>query len=255
MMSHYTQASIIANKFVCEEIISYTKDLHNKIFKVDHENTLKNILDDLYMSHKNSACGSYEKQYYAGIINQMCDYVCKKCNVTKTNIYETWLKFVFDNDMEITPLDNKIGNHLKDFIFANVQTYQIIFEHNDKNTRRGRYYYVFKIEFNNTDKIKMYVSIQDLHNDYYTPFEKGLIMIPTSSPTEDGFIQFDVSNETLLNFAKYIHIVFDNCGFTGGFELYPQLSLINNSNMQEYVNNYIATCQINKKFLELLVAF
>jgi hypothetical protein len=239
-----------------EKMLNYTRDLHNIIFGIENKNTLKNILRELYVNHRNSKYDSYVKQQYSFKINEMCDYVYRKCNATKTRIYETWLKVVFEGGMEITPFDSEIIKYLKEFIFGDVQMYQIIFEHKDTKTEKGRYYYVIKMKFeNNKEKVKMFVSIQDLTNNHYTYLEKGLSMISNSSISEDGFIEFDVSNETLLDLAKYAYYEFNNCGFTGGFELYPQVSLVNNNQTLEYVNDYIATSQFNKKFLDLLIPF
>lgn len=251
-MLYVTQQSILTNRFIFEQIVNHTKVLHNKIFGIEHRITLKNVLKELYMIHKNSKEGSYEKQHYTTIINEMCDYVNVKYNVNKTKIYETWLKFVFEGGMEV---DNEIITYLKEFIFGDVQTYQIIFEHNDKKTNKGRYYYVIKLQFNtNTNNTKMFVSIQDLNNDYSHP-ERGLSMITNSSPIDDGFIEFDVSTETLLDLAKYTYYEFNNCGFNGGFQLYPHVSLVNNNKVEKYVNDYIGTSQFNNIFLDLLVPF
>lgn len=255
-MSYYTQASIITNKFIFEQIVNYTKDLHNIIFGLEHKTTLKNILEDLYVKHRNAKNGSFEKEQYSNIINEMCDYVCMKCNATKTRIYETWLKVVFEGGIEITPIDDEIIRFLKEFIFGNVQTYQIIFEHNDKKTNKGRYYYVIKLQFNdNSNNIKIFVSIQDLKKNCYPSLEKGLQLISNSVHSEDGFIEFNVSNDSLLDLATYTYYEFNNCGFTGGFELYPQVSLVNNTIMQEYISDYIATSQLHKKLLDLLIPF
>lgn len=254
-MSDYTQTSIVQNKFLFEQMIKSTKDLHNSLFGIENTKTLNIILKDLYINHKNSIIGSYEKQHYSDTINEMCDYVLMKCNVTKTKIYETWLKVVFEGAIVLAPLDNQIISYIKEFIFGRVQTYQIIFEHNDRKTGKGRYYYVIKIELDATDKIKMFVSIQDLSDDYYSSVEKGLSMITNSSLCDDGFIAFDVSNETLLDLAHYAYHEFNNFGFSGGFEVYPHISLTNNNKMREYVNSYIAISQFNTKFMDLLIPF
>lgn len=254
-MSDYTQTSIVQNKFLFEQMIKSTKDLHNSLFGIENTKTLIIILKDLYINHKNSIIGSYEKQHYSDIINEMCDYVRMKCNVTRTKIYESWLKVVFQGANVLAPLDNQIISYIKEFIFGHVQTYQIIFEHNDKKTGKGRYYYVIKIELDATDKIKMFVSIQDINNTHYPDIEKGLSMITNSSVTDDGFITFDVSNETLLDLAKYTYHEFDNCGFRGGFEVHPHISLTNNNKMLEYVSGYIASLQFNTKFMDLLIPF
>lgn len=253
-MSCNTQKYVIINKFIIEQMINYTKDLHNRIFRVQQNITLKNILEELYLKQKNSNYNSYEKQHYSTRINEMCDYVHMKCKVTKTKIYETWLNVVLGGVVEVTSIDNEIINHIKNFIFGNVQTYQMIFEHNDKKTGKGRYYYVIKIEFDDKDKIKMFVSIQDLNNSHHPYLERGLSMITNSSLTDDGFITFDVSDKTLLDLAKFTYNEFNNSGFSGGFELYPHISLINN-NSQEYVNEFIAYSQFNIKFLDLLIPF
>lgn len=258
-MSYYAQASIVTNKYVLEQMINYIKDLHNSMFGIEHKNTLKNILRILYMNHKNSIYGSCEKEHYSHTINEMCDYVHNKCNATRTQIYETWLKVVFEGGVAYSTVDDEIISYFREFIFGVVQTYQIIFEHTDRKTGKGRYYYVIKIEISNEfsteNKMKMFVFIQDLKNTYNSSYEKGLSMISNSALTDDGFIEFDVSQETLLELAKYTYYEFNNCGFTGGFELYPQVSMIKSRNTEEYINDYIATSQFNKKFLDLLIPF
>lgn len=252
-MSYQAQASIIINKFIFEQMVYHTRDLHNRIFGMELENTIKCVLRDLYITHKNSQHGSYEKKHCTDIINDMCAYVNGKCNATKTTIYETWLKVVYGVGVD-TAYDNEIIECLREFFFGDVQTYQIIFEHNDRKTRKGRYYYVIKLQFDKNDKVKMLVSIQDL-TSYYSSLEKGLSIITGSSISNDGFIEFDVSSNTLFELGKYTYREFNNCGFTGGFELYPQVSLLNNDKIQEYVSDYIAQSQFNKKFIDLLVAF
>lgn len=255
-MLHNTPASIITNKFVFEQIVNDIKDLHHKIFTIEYKDTLKSVLKELYMNHKNSKNGSFEKLQYSNIINEMCDYVRMKCNALKSRIYETWLKVVFEGCIKITPLDDDIIKYISEFFFGDVQTYQIIFEHNDRKTNKGRYYYVIKVQFDNTKgKIRMFVYVQDLKNNCYSSLEKGLSMITSSVTSKDGFIEFDVSNQTLLDLATYTYYEFNNCGFAGGFELYPQVSLVNNNKMEEYVREFITTSHFNKKFLDLLVAF
>ena len=127
-----------------------------------------------------------------------------KCNASKTRIYESWLKVMFEGCMKMTSLDSDIIKYIREFIFGDVQTYQIIFEHNDRKTNNGRYYYVIKMQFDNTkDKIRMFVYIQDLKSNCYSSLEKGLSMITNSVTSEDGFIEFEESNQTLLDLATY----------------------------------------------------
>jgi hypothetical protein len=253
-MSYFAQASIIRNKFIFEQMINYVKEFHYKVITVDNKITLQSILKELYIAQKNAVTDSYEKQCYTDTVNEMCQYVCSKYNVSKTKIYQTWLNLVFEGNIELAPFDTNIIKYLKEFFFGNVQTYQVIFEHNDRNTRKGRYYYVINLEFDNQDNIKGFLSIQDLKKDNYLSHEKGLLFINNSCISDGGFIAFNVSDETLAGLAQYAYYEFNNCGFTGGCELYPQLSLINNKQqLKDYVNDYIAISQYNKRFLDLLL--
>jgi hypothetical protein len=259
-----THKSVLTNKFIFEQMINFVIELHNKITKIEHMYTLTQCLKELYTQHKETDNGSWDKEHFNGIILDMCNYTHTKCDANKTDVYETWMKIVFDANASFTDKDVKIYNSLKEFFFGTVQTYQIIFEHKDRRTGKGRYYYVLKLMFNE-EKISMYVAIQDLKRFSFSSNEKDLSMITNSFISDDGYIVFDVSNETLLELAQYTFSEFDNCGFQGGFELYPRLTMsvlhtkntnnYNNRILQDYFSEFLTANQYNNKLMNMLEPF
>lgn len=256
-------AAIITTKSVFEQIINVVGDIHKRIAIIDMNTTVQHCLRELYTLHKNAETGCFGKQYYNRVINEMCNYVNAQCNANKTDIYETWVKIVFDADITKTSQDKVIYTHLRNFFLGDMQIYEIKFELKDRRTGYGRYYYVFKIAFD--ENLRINVSIQDLHTHNCKALEKGLAMINGSYLSDDGYISFSASNNTLLDLAKYCYQEFDNHGFQGGFELYPKLSLsvrynhyeIVNKNviLQDYFDDYLVSNNVNNRFMDILIPF
>lgn len=266
---HSSMQSLMAtNKFVFEQLVKIVKEIHNKIVNTESNTTVNHCLKQLYQLHKYAEVDSFEKKYYNSVVTDMCNYIQTQCNASKIDIYETWVKVVFDANDIPTSNDMTIYNNFKRFFFGDVQIYEIIFELNDKTTRQGRYYYVFKLflKSNSEDVIDMHISIQDLKNNNINDSKKGLSMIKGSSISEDGYVKFSLSNETLFDLAKYSFQEFNNHGFQGGFELYPKLSLstqftqykkieMKNTFLQEYFDNYLMTNYINNKLQSMFSPF
>jgi len=265
-MSSSMQSSVMANKFVFEQMISVVQNVHKKIVIMEGDNTINYCLKQLHQLHKNAEKG-FEKRYYNRLINEICDYIHLQCDASKADIYETWMKVVFDASNMLTPKDITIYNYFKSFFFGDVQIYEIIFEHNDRKSRKGRYYYVMRLMFNKDTEnvLKLQVSIQDLKHKTFTDFDKGSLMIKGATMSEDGYITFDVSNNTLLELSKYCYEEFNNHGFQGGFELYPKISMDikyneyitknKNNILQEYFNDYLVTNHFNNKLHEVFLPF
>lgn len=270
------QSFIITNKVILENIVNVVKELHYKITKKEYKNTLTFILKELYKSHKNSSNGSFEKDYYSGIVREMCTYVYLHCNATKSEVYATWLKIAIEGQLKLNFHDMMILDFIKEFFFGYLQTYRIVFEQKDIKTGYGRYYYMIKLEFTqlyDVPKTTMYISVTDTKqgNHLYTSNQNALSMINNSFLTTDGFIAFDVTKETLTGLARYLYYYYNNYGFKGGFELYPLLSMnvsfdelyLNHigcpykeyKKYQEHFNDYTEIRYCNKQLYEVLCPY
>lgn len=267
---------IFANKLKIQQLIDVVKDVHYKMTKKEYKNTLYHILRELYTCFQNADKETVERQYISDIISEMCSYVRGKCQATKSQILATWMKIALENQLTLNFFDMMVLEHLKQFFFGYLQTYQVIFEQKDRYTRQGRYYYVLKMEFIEDDGIetvKMYVSIEDLtqtHNNH-TLQSIGLDFIPGSYIDELGFIVFHVSDTTLAGFAHFTYSCYNNHGFTGDFEVFPILTVtvslhsmllkygkclfLECNKSQELFNNYLASNHYNKKIFDIFVPF
>lgn len=267
------QSFIIANKALLEQLVNVVKELHNKITKKEYKNTIIYILKELYKSHQGANIGSFEKEYYSGIVRDMCSYVFMHCQATKADVYAVWLKIAKNGHLTLNFFELMILDYIKDFLFGYAQTYQIIFEQKDRRTGRGRYYYVFKLQFteiNDKQRATMYVSITDTTQKYdtYTSNDKASSMIDDSYIDDNGFIVFDVSHNSLIGLSRYLYYYYNNHGFKGGFEVYPYLTMTisfdegflkdfgfpytERKKCQDYFNDYTEIRHYNKLLLNIM---
>ena len=268
-MNIYKQVFIMNNKLIFEKVIDTVRELHKRTTTEKKTKLTNEILTSMYCSYKNTVNDSFEREYVFEVVREMCIYVRQKCNVSTHDILSAWIKFV-SKDFTLTTTEQMVIDYLVDFFFGDYQQYELMFEHKDIETGKGRYYYVCKFDFNKTTT-RMYLSVQDgknANNTLCSSHEKGLSFITGSELSDNGFLVFDVNDNTLHGLSKYLYYHYGNYGFMNDFELYPicsmkrlMKSVIIKSipykfkhlvRVQDFIDDFIVQRGYNKKLFDIM---